>query len=63
MALDQENEHRQMKHEAKIRKCLNTLYELLLASDDPQAEDQAGFIAKFKAYWEGEHSTFDEEAE
>ncbi len=51
--LDQENEHQQMEIEASIRRCLNELYELLQMSDVVEAEEQLGYIAEFKAFWEG----------
>jgi hypothetical protein len=50
--IDQENEHRQMKIEKQIGQQLESLYNLLLASDRPNAEGTLGFVAQAKAEWE-----------
>jgi len=56
--LDQEEETKQAKCEAKITKTFDDLYFLLRCSDNPKAETTLGHIAELKAVWNGEESTF-----
>lgn len=55
--MDQQVEKNQMRIESKIRAKLMELYLLLQASDRPEAEEQLGFVAAWKAFWEGDHGS------
>lgn len=48
----QEEESRQIEIENEIMLCLNKLYFLLQESDKIEAEEQLGYVAQWKVFWE-----------
>ena len=57
--IDQEDERRQLEIEVKITKEFQVLYNLLLASDLPEAEEALGHVAEAKAIWEKDTGSID----